>query len=179
MFGEPSNIRRKHGVFLLLILLKAGSASAAIYSCEKNGVKEFSQQPCGDSEVVVKAGDEAMRIVVPMPDEDVERICRLMVKGWELAVANRTTANSRYRRSTTTVSPRDFVLSKITNLRELAKIYPSLYSWIDSTASNINYSANSIYTYQTERDRVQTRCMDDFNKRIDSAYRIRKRKQPS
>jgi hypothetical protein len=165
----------------LAVLMFCGKASAEIYACEKNGVKEFSQKPCGESAVVLKTeGDDSIRIVVPMPDKDVQRVCRLVVRAWEQAGVNRTNSYSsswRYRRATSSQErTRDYVFSRISNLPELARDYPSLYRLIDSLASRATYNSNpGAYTYQAERDTMQIRCEEDFLGRLQEIYRQKNR----
>jgi hypothetical protein len=179
--GRSSTLRKYCIGLLVGALLIFQSASAEIYSCERNGVKEFSQRPCGDSSVVVQnSGEDSIQVVVPMTNDDIARICRLVIKGWDFAAANRREmTRRRYPTNASYVAPRDYVLSKITNLREVEKSYPSLYSVIVSAASRADaggYPTQTNYSYQIDRDQTEKRCNDELKTRIDAGYRIRQRK---
>jgi hypothetical protein len=183
--GRSSALQKYCVILLMGGLLISRSAYAEIYSCEKNGIKEFSQQPCGESAVIVQnSGEDSLQIVVPMTNEDITRICRLVLKGWDFAVASRREnyPRARYQVSTRSyVSPRDYVLSKISNLREIEKSYPSLYALILSAAGSANtggstYPAQNTSTYQIDRDQVERQCNVDLQTRMESGYRVRKRR---
>lgn len=176
-------IMRKAGlgrVLGVMCALATGAAVAGpIYSCDQDGHKVFSQEPCGANATVVQSETErSVTLSTDMSSGDISYLCSLAMRAWEMNADERRNMTSGYyyrggsydrseRRST-------FVFSHIENLEKVAVNDPELYDVAKSIASR-SFSGNSgSYLYGAERARAQSTCERDMRDSID---RVRTRRQ--
>ena len=174
---------RKAGLRVLLGVALSLAAlpvfAGQIYSCDKDGHKVFSQDPCGANATVVKSESErTVTLTTDMSSSDVSYLCSLAMRSWEKTAEDRRNMTSGYyysggscdhgeRRST-------FVLSHIENLQKIAVDDPELYD-IAKRISNRSFSGNpGSYLYGAERAKAQSTCERDVR---DSMDRVRSRRQ--
>lgn len=69
------------------LLLACAPLHAEIFHCTINGMKTFSQQPCGANAETVTASTTVRKITIPavVDEAAAEDICRLMTGAWDMA----------------------------------------------------------------------------------------------
>lgn len=170
---------------VLFIVLAAGLGVAvpghagAIYQCEENGRKVFSQQPCGaDAKVVKTDANRTVEMSAAMSGADIGYLCSLAMRSWERVAAearNRRAANSyHYYGSSSGESEkrrRAFVLSHISNLERIAANDPELYDVAKSLSYRQFSGDPDSYTYDAERARAEKDCVHDVQLAIERLQR--------
>jgi hypothetical protein len=165
-------------VVLGLVLLPT-AAAGAIYQCEQNGRKIFSQQPCGaDAKEVHSANaDRVVALTANISAADIRYLCSLSMRAWEKQSEDRRNRSGSYYHSRSGNSEerrRAFVLSHISNLEIIAANDPELYD-IAKSISGRSYGGDpESYLYDAERARAQKSCSYDVNKSIE--YLLERRK---
>lgn len=73
----------------LLVATLALPAHADIFQCVVNGVKTFSQQPCGEKAETVSVSNAVRKITIPekIDAASAEQVCDLMTGAWDMAAA--------------------------------------------------------------------------------------------
>lgn len=161
-----------------LLLAPLGLARAeAIYQCEENGRKIFSQQPCGaDAKMVRTSSERSVEMAVDMPAADIAYLCSLAMRAWERAKdeqRNQRASGYGYYGGSgrdTESTRRAFVLSHISNLERIAADEPELYEIAKSISSRAYYGNPSDYLYDAERARYERVCVSDVRSAIDRLH---------
>ena len=168
------SITRNASASFVLLMIASSSWAADAYVCEKNGRKEFSQLPCGDNAVMMKTEDDAsmIKISVPITEEEITALCRLMMKAKDRELQTRKT-QSRSRRYNYNYDynsrsfAQKYVLSHIANLEQLAKQSPSLYQLIKQVSSSVYYQGyDESPMYEAERVAALSGCEDNITQMI-------------
>lgn len=166
---------RKWLVPLLVCLggLNAGAWAKDVYVCEQNGVKTFSELPCGaKSEVVQGLGERSVAFSVNMPSADIRYFCKIALRGWDKSAAEATNARNyrySYRGRSTRDNVRGYILSHVSNLEDLARDEPQLYSLVKDLAStySVNYADRS-EDYDASRENAKTECQERIESSLSS-----------
>lgn len=135
-----------------LWLLTAASAQAEIYQCMIDGVKSFSQQPCGADAKTVTTSNAVRKITIPavIDEKAAEEICNLMTGAWDMAaVRSRNTGKGRIDTETHTFAKdagdldkemlgkqvMHFMKERIANYQELQKSNPFFLMTLTMTSA--------------------------------------------
>ncbi|PTQ89573.1 hypothetical protein [Agitococcus lubricus] len=167
---------------LTMLTLACTQAQAAdIYTCERNGKKEFSQQPCGENATIIKDkhGDASFKITIPMSANDILKLCQLVLKAKDKEVAankpmpryyNNGYYDSYDRYSDTRRkrnSAQNYILSRISNLEQIAAQSPAIYDMLKNLAYDTSYQGyDETPVYQAERAAALTRCQERVSYRV-------------
>lgn len=167
-------------VLLLAALAAATARGAPIYSCDHDGHKVFSQQPCGDDAKVVQDDkiERSVKLGVDMSVGDIGYLCSLSMRAWEKQAQDRRNSSAggyRYDGAYDTGERRrTFVLSHIENLEQIAVNDPELYDIAKSISMRSFNGSTGSYLYDAERARAQKQCVRDMQA---SMERVRARRE--
>lgn len=103
------------GLFLLAV-----SAHAEIYTCEENGRKMFSQQPCGKDAKTVTLQNNGRRVTIDAennPKKAAEDLCSLARDAWDVALSSNRINNGRVGFNSKRIGL--YVKERIANFEEL------------------------------------------------------------
>lgn len=161
------------------LAMVATASAGAIYQCEENGRKVFSQQPCGADakEVHSVNADRVVVLTANTSAADIRYLCSLSMRAWEKQSEDRRNRSESYYSSGSGSSEerrRAFVLSHIENLEKIAADDPELYDIAKSISSRSYGGDPESYLYDAERAKAQKSCAYDVNRSIE--YLLERRK---
>jgi hypothetical protein len=147
-----------------------------VYTCQVDGHKVFSQQPCGGKVETVKTGDErSIRVALDMPQADIDYLCHIAMRAWDSAGDRNSRSDSYsyhqgyyYTRSAGQSRPaiRGFILNHVSNLGALANEDSQLYHLVSRIADSysVNSSGSNITPaeYEANRNELSAQCRTAF-----------------
>lgn len=172
----------KSPLIIGMFLIASIPARAEIYQCTINGVKTFSQQPCGQDAAAVTTSNAVRKITIPanIDETAAEEICSLMTGAWDMAAA-RSRNSGRGRIDTETHAfvkdaavdkellgkqVVNYMKERIANYQDLQKSNPTILLTLTMTSALLVSSA----THQPNPDSAtlrdfRTKCAPQFLKK--------------
>lgn len=166
----------RYGWGVLCLWLAMPAAATSVYVCEEGGRKVFSQVPCSATaqEVEIERPTRTVRIEPDMTNDDLSYFCSRVMQADEKARQDRRVRNTRYnddyrhvrsydsRRDDIASRQRDFVLSHVSNLTQLARDMPDVHLSVQEMAGGIfpgrYYGMSENNTSDVARVRAQRMC---------------------